>query len=155
GAVAFDLDWDGDKDLVFFRSNGNTTYVRNDSAPEDTGSLHLRIVAAEGINAFYGNTVQLYDSTGRLVASQISNPQSGMQTNDSTAIVDFHGLDPNGTYTAVLLTHTNGVSNDVGGVAVAGGNTIERVNAAWSGLKVGAAHDAYVLTAEAGNHVAD
>src|SRR5690606_27639671 len=134
GAVAFDLDWDGDKDLVFFRSNGVTTYISNDSAPAAGESLHLRIVDAEGINVFFGNTVQLYDSAGNWVASQIINPQSGMQTNDSTAIVDFHGLDPNETYTAVLLTHVNGESSDVGGVAVAGGNTIERVNATWSGL---------------------
>jgi hypothetical protein len=155
GAVAMDFDWDGDKDLVFFRSSGATTYVRNDSAPVSGGSLHLRIVDGEGINAFFGNTVQLYDSAGNLVASQIINPQSGLHTSDSSAIVDFHGLDANESYTAVLLTHVNGVSNDVGGVAVAGGNTIERVNATWSGLRVGAPNEAYVLTAEADTDVAD
>jgi hypothetical protein len=154
GAVALDLDWDGDKDLLFFRSSGVTTYISNDSAPTG-GTLHLRIVDEQGINVFYGNTVQLYDSAGNWVASQIINPQSGLQTNDSTAIVDFHGLDANETYTAVMLAHTNGASNDVGGIAVAGGNTIERVNATWTNLRVGAANEAYVLTAESDSNIAD
>ncbi|MGN7733697.1 Ig-like domain-containing protein [Ensifer sp. 22564] len=155
GAIAADIDWDGDKDLTIFTVGGSTRYVENKVNVATGTALHFRIVDAQGINALFGNTVQLFDSTGKLVASQIINPQSGNQTNDSSAIVDFYGLDPNQTYSLALLKNVNGASADVGGLAMLGGNTIENVNAAWTGLKAGAANDAYVLTAEAGTNVAN
>jgi len=147
GIVKLDFDWDGAQDLLVFTAGGHSTYVHNPNAIEHGTSLHLRIVDQNGINAFYGNTVQLVDARGAVVATQIINPQSGNQTNDSTGIVDFHGLDPNGTYSAVLLRNVGGVSSDVGGVASVAANAIEHVNGAWSGLAPGAANHAYVLTA--------
>jgi hypothetical protein len=151
GLLSLDLDWDGDKDLMLFTGNAGATYVENKAVIADGTALHFRIVDKEGINSFFSNTVQLYDSQGNLVATQIINPQAGNQTNDSSAIVDFYGLNPNETYSVVLLKSVNGVSDDVGGLANLGGNAIENVNIAWTGLKAGAANDAYVLTAEAGN----
>ncbi|WP_233871715.1 Ig-like domain-containing protein [Paraburkholderia adhaesiva] len=151
GALAIDMDWDGAKDLLVFTLQGNTQYIHNDNVVADGTSLHLRILDTDGINSFYGNTVQLFDSTGHLVGTQIINPQSGNQTNDSTAIVDFYGLDANQTYSAVLLNSVNGVSADVGGAENLGGNTIENVNVAWTDLAPAAANHAYVLTAQAGD----
>jgi hypothetical protein len=152
GALAIDLDWDGAKDLMVFTEKGQITYIHNNNAVAEGTALHLRIVDAGGINSFFGNTVQLYDAAGRLVGTQTINPQSGNQTNDSSAIVDFFGLSPTGTYTAVLLRSVNGVSSDVGGLGgTPNGNIVENVNSAWTGLTTGAANHAYVLTAEAGN----
>jgi hypothetical protein len=158
GMVSVDLDWDGAKDLLVFTAGGTTTYVHNPNAVAEGTSLHLRIVDQNGVNAFYGNTVELVDSHGVAVASQVLNPQSGNQTNDSTGIVDFYGLNPNETYSAVLLRNVGGVSSDVGGVASASSgthgagatNAIENVNAAWSQLAPGDANHAYVLTAASG-----
>lgn len=155
GAVAIDVDWDGDRDLIFTKAGGTTTYVQNTNQAEEGTVLHLRIVDANGINAFMGNTVQLYDAAGNLVASQIINPQSGNQTNDSSALVDFYGLDPLQNYTAVLVRNVNGISQDVGGSALAGANAIENVNATWQGLTPGAATHGYVLTAESGTNAAN
>ncbi|WP_124966027.1 type I secretion C-terminal target domain-containing protein, partial [Trabulsiella odontotermitis] len=75
------------------------------------------------------------------------------QTSDSSAIVDFYGLDPNENYSAVLLRTVKGVSSDVGGKASLGGSTIENVNAAWADLKATNSYDSYVLTAEGGSAV--
>ncbi|MGY2297297.1 beta strand repeat-containing protein [Pseudomonas yamanorum] len=160
GAIGLDLDWDGAQDLLVFTTNGVTTYVHNPTVVAVGTSLHLRIVDANGINAYYGNTVQLVDSTGKVVASQVINAQSGNQTNDSTGIVDFYGLSASQIYSVVLLKNVNGVSSDVGGVAsdttgVNGGgtlNVIENVNSTWAGLSTGAANDAYVLTAASGTN---
>ncbi|WP_342215465.1 beta strand repeat-containing protein [Pseudomonas sp. TH31] len=155
GVIGIDLDWDGAKDLLVFTTNGVTTYVHNTNTVAAGTSLHVRIVDAHGINAYYGNTVQLVDSTGKVVASQVINPQSGNQTNDSTGIVDFYGLSTDQTYSVVLLRNVNGVSSDVGGVDAAttgvnGGGTlnlVESVNSTWSGMTTGAANHGYVLTA--------
>nr|WP_275044107.1 Ig-like domain-containing protein [Pseudomonas sp. TTU2014-080ASC] len=155
GAIAADIDWDGDRDLLVFTQKGNTKYIANTTTIADGTSLHFRILDAQGINSLYGNTVQLYNSLGVLVAVQILNPQSGNQTNDSSAIVDFYGLDANETYSLVLLRSVNGSSADVGGAAVVGSVSIEHVNAAWSGLKAGASNEAYVLTAESGTNAAN
>jgi hypothetical protein len=151
GALSIDVDWDGAKDLLAFTSKGNTQYIQNENVVAEGTSLHLRIFDAEGINSLFGNTVQLFDSDGNLVSTQIINPQSGNQTSDSSALVDFYGLDPNQTYSAVLLQTVNGVAADVGGAANLGGNVIENVNVAWSNLTPGAANHAYVLTAQAGD----
>ncbi|WP_019658315.1 Ig-like domain repeat protein [Variovorax atrisoli] len=153
GAVAVDIDWDGDRDLLAFTQRGNTKFITNTSTVADGTALHFRILDAQGINALYGNTVQLFDSKGKLVSTQMINPQSGNQTNDSSAIVDFYGLDASETYTLALLRIANGKAADVGGLGSLGGNTIENVNAAWTGLKAGAANHAFVLTAESDSNV--
>ncbi|MFU8928167.1 Ig-like domain-containing protein, partial [Acinetobacter puyangensis] len=134
GAIAIDIDWDGDRDLLAFTLNGTTTYIENKNNVADGTVLHARILDKNGINIFYGNTVQLIDeATGLVVSTQIINPQSGNQTNDSTGIVDFYGLDASKTYSIKLLSGATGYT--------------------WTGLKTGAANDAYVFTAEAENAV--
>ncbi|AVQ81292.1 hypothetical protein C4F17_10220 [Variovorax sp. PMC12] len=155
GAIAADTDWDGDRDLLVFTQKGNTRFITNTTTVADGTSLHFRILDAQGINALYGNTVQLFNSAGKLVSTQIINPQSGNQTNDSSAIVDFYGLDAKETYTLALLRIANGSAADVGGKDELGGNTIEVVNAAWTGLKAGEANHAFVLTTESGINVAN
>ena len=154
GALTLDLDYDGDKDLVVFRAEGGKTeYITNNSVINDGTSIILRISDANGINAFYGNTVLLIDeSTGKVVGSQVINPQGGVNMNDSSGMVYFYGLDANKSYSAVLLANGQdygGVSQvnfDSSGVA----NTIENVNASWGGLKAVEKNHAYTLTAEDG-----
>ncbi|MDR0806171.1 MAG: Ig-like domain-containing protein [Enterobacteriaceae bacterium] len=155
GMLSLDLDYDGAKDLLIFTSKGETTYVHNDNKIANGTSLHLRIVDAEGLTSFYGNTVQLINSQGKVVATQIINPQAGEQTNDSSSIVDFYGLDPNETYSVAMLRNVNKVSQDIGGIALVGSNIIENVNAAWTNIKAGAANEAHILTAESGSNVAN
>jgi len=155
GAVTVDIDWDGARDLLIFTRQGNTQYIHNDNKIEDGTALHFKILDAEGINAFFGNTVQLYDSKGRLVGTQIINPQSGNQTNDSSALIDFYGLDPNETYTLMMLNHKNGQAAHIGGVASIGGKHIAHVNSAWGGIKAGAANEAIILTAESDDNAAN
>ncbi|MFA9441754.1 Ig-like domain-containing protein, partial [Uliginosibacterium sp. sgz301328] len=155
GMVSLDLDWDGAQDLLVFTSGGTTTYVHNTNTVAYGTSLHLRILDQNGINAFYGATVELVNSAGVVVATQIINAQSGNQTNNSTGIVDFYGLDPNDTYSVVLLRNVNGTSSDVGGVGSATNgvngagtlNVIENVNMTWSDLTTGDANHAYMLMA--------
>ena len=159
GALSLDLDYDGDKDLVVFRAAaGATQYVENTSSIQNGTSIILRLSDANGINAFYGNTVLLVDeSSGKVVASQMINPQGGVNMNDSSGLVYFYGLDADKTYSAVLLAN----GNDYGGVASvtfdASGvvNSIENVNASWSGLKAVEKNHAYVLTAEHGEAATD
>ncbi|WP_140920564.1 FG-GAP repeat domain-containing protein [Limnobaculum xujianqingii] len=155
GMISVDLDYDGVKDLLVFTSKGQTTYVHNDNKVAHGTSLHLRIVDAQGLTIFYGNTVQLVDSSGKVVATQIINPQSGGQTNDSSSVVDFYGLNPNETYSVVLLRNVMGVSQDVGGIAQVGTNVIENVNLGWANIKAGASNEALILTAESGTNSAD
>jgi len=155
GAVVADLDWNGALDLLVFTRWGNTQTIMNNNVIEDGTSLHLRILDDEGVNSFFGNTVQLVDSKGKIVSAQIINPQSGNQTNDSTGLVHFYGLDPNETYSVVLLRSVYGYSADVGGVNYVGNNRIENVNASWGGLKAGKPHEAHILTAESGNNIAN
>lgn len=154
GALTLDLDYDGDKDLVVFRAaGGKTEYITNNSAIADGTSIILRISDANGINAFYGNTVLLIDeSTGKVVSSQVINPQGGVNMNDSSGMVYFYGLDASKSYSAVLLASgkdyggVSSVNFDSSGVS----NTIENVNAAWGGLKAVEKNHAYTLTAEDG-----
>ncbi|MEQ1346104.1 beta strand repeat-containing protein, partial [Acinetobacter seifertii] len=156
GAVAIDVDWDGDRDLLAFTVNGQTTYIENKNDVAYGTSIHLRILDAEGINSLYGNTVQLIDeATGNVVSTQIINPQSGNQTNDSTGLVDFYNLDASKSYSAVILRQSNNTAADVGGVATVGSNTVEIVNTAWAGLKATESNHAYVLTTESANNVAN
>ncbi|MDQ9129903.1 Ig-like domain-containing protein, partial [Serratia fonticola] len=156
GAIAVDIDWDGDRDLLVFTAGGVTTYIENKNNVAYGTSIHLRILDEAGINSLYGNTVQLIDeATGQVVSTQMINAQSGNQTNDSTAIVDFYGLDASKTYSAVILRSAKGVAADVGGVAKVGNNTIEIVNKVWGSLKATEANHAYVLTTESETNVAN
>ena len=156
GAIAADIDWDGDKDLVAFTSQGNTKYIANTNNVADGTVIHVRIFDKTGINSFYGNTVQLIDeATNTVVRTQMINAQSGNQTNDSSALVDFTGLDASKTYSVVMLSNVNGSSSDYGGVGAVGSNTVENVNATWGGLTAGEGTSAYVLTAESSSSVAN
>lgn len=56
--------------------NGKVVLVQNSKTIADGTAMHLHIVDSEGINAYYGNTVNLYNAAGVLVASQIINAQS-------------------------------------------------------------------------------
>ncbi|WP_313300941.1 Ig-like domain-containing protein [Diaphorobacter sp.] len=150
GALAVDLDFDGAQDLVVFRAQGGASlYIENKNKIEDGTSIILRVLDKNGINSFYGNTVMLIDeATGEVVASQIINAQSGVNTNNSTGLVYFYGLDSSKSYSAVLLSN----GNDHGGVdsitLKTGTNAIENINSTWAGLKPVEANHAYVLTAE-------
>ncbi|MBK5143706.1 Ig-like domain repeat protein, partial [Budviciaceae bacterium BWR-B9] len=156
GAIAIDVDWDGDRDLLVFTNGGVTTYIENKNDVGYGTAIHLRILDAGGINSLYGNTVQLIDeATGQVVSTQIINPQSGNQTNDSTAIVDFYNLDASKSYSAVILRSEKGAVANVGGVASVGSTTVQNVNKAWAGLKAEESNHAYVLTTESETNVAN
>ncbi|MBJ8424925.1 Ig-like domain-containing protein [Acinetobacter bereziniae] len=155
GALAVDYNWDGTVDVLAYKGGANTILLQNNNIVADGTSLHLRILDANGLNVYYGNTVQLYNSAGTLVASQILNPQSGVFGADGSGIVNFYGLNANDSYTAVLIKSVNGVSQDVGGSASLGGNSIENINLSWAGLTAGAATKAYVLSGEATTNVAN
>ncbi|MEG5404924.1 Ig-like domain-containing protein [Enterobacter roggenkampii] len=133
GVAAVDYNWDGAQDLLVSQQNGKVVLVQNSKTIADGTAMHLHIVDSEGINAYYGNTVNLYNAAGVLVASQIINAQSGIGSNDTSALVSFYGLDPNETYSVEILKITNGVSDNV----------------TWSGLEAGNGKEGYVLTAEA------
>ncbi|WP_423250716.1 Ig-like domain-containing protein [Enterobacter asburiae] len=133
GVAAVDYNWDGAQDLLVSQQNGKVVLVQNSKTIADGTAMHLHIVDSEGINAYYGNTVNLYNAAGVLVASQIINAQSGIGSNETSALVSFYGLDPNETYSAEILKITNGVSDNV----------------TWSGLEAGNGKEGYVLTAEA------
>ncbi|WP_420251619.1 Ig-like domain-containing protein [Enterobacter asburiae] len=133
GVAAVDYNWDGAQDLLVSQQNGKVVLVQNSKTIADGTAMHLHIVDSEGINAYYGNTVNLYNAAGVLVASQIINAQSGIGSNDTSSLVSFYGLDPNETYSAEILKITNGVSDNV----------------TWSGLEAGNGKEGYVLTAEA------
>ncbi|MEG4663197.1 Ig-like domain-containing protein [Enterobacter cloacae] len=156
GAIAIDVDWDGDRDLLAFTSGGTTTYIENKNEVAHGTSIHLRILDEGGINTLFGNTVQLIDeATGQVVSTQIINAQSGNQTNDSTAIVDFYNLDATKSYSAVILRSTGGAVSNVGGVATVDGKAVQNVNKAWGGLTAAEGNHAYVLTTESENNVAN
>ncbi|MDV5668715.1 Ig-like domain-containing protein [Enterobacter cloacae] len=156
GAIAIDVDWDGDRDLLAFTSGGTTTYIENKNEVAHGTSIHLRILDEGGINTLFGNTVQMIDeATGQVVSTQIINAQSGNQTNDSTAIVDFYNLDATKSYSAVILRSTGGAVSNVGGVATVDGKAVQNVNKAWGGLTAAEGNHAYVLTTESENNVAN
>ena len=159
GGTVVDYDWDGARDLILYREGGDSAvalednaegalFIKNTNAPADGTSLHVRILDAQGINIFYGNTVKLYNSKGELVSTQIINPQSAT-SNDSSALVSFYGLDANETYSVQLLRITNGVSNNVGAESELGGFTNATLNSSWGNLKPGKANEAFILTAQA------
>ncbi len=133
GIATLDYDWNGTQDLLVSQANGKVVYIANNSTIADGTAIHLRILDGEGMNVFYGNTVQLYNSAGELVASQIINAQSGIGINDASALVNFYGLDPNETYSAVLVRNINGVSS----------------NETWNDLTAGDGTSSYSLTADA------
>jgi len=133
GIATMDYNWDGTLDLLVSQVNGKVQLIENTTKIADGTAIHLRILDGEGINVFYGNTVQLYNSAGILVASEVINAQSGLGTNDTSALVNFYGLDPNETYSAVLVRAINGVSG----------------NATWDNLVAGDGKESYSLTADA------
>lgn len=133
GMAAMDYNWDGAVDMIIAQQNGKMVYVQNNQSVAAGTAMHLRIVDSEGINVYYGNTVQLYNASGKLVASQIINAQSGIGTNDSSALLNFYGLSSHETYSAKLIKVTNGISSNV----------------TWDGLVAGNGKTAYDLTADA------
>ncbi|WP_330565713.1 Ig-like domain-containing protein [Pseudomonas yamanorum] len=149
GGVAVDYNWDGAVDLVVYNQLGAPTLALNTNTVAAGTSLHLRIVDAQGINSLYGNTVQLYDNTGKLVGTQVLNPQSGIGTNDGSGIVNFYGLDAAHTYSALLVNSVDGIAANVGGKAVLGNTAVQNVNAGWDNLVASEATQAYVLTSNA------
>ncbi|CAA2101397.1 Ig-like domain-containing protein [Variovorax paradoxus] len=110
--AAADYDWDGDVDLLVGMNGSTATQlVANTNQVKDGTALHLRILNAQGYNVYFGNTVQVFNAQGTLVATQILNPQSGSWGNDSSGIVNVFGLDPTQTYTVKLLANSNGASS--------------------------------------------
>ncbi|MFP8627376.1 Ig-like domain-containing protein [Enterobacter cloacae] len=69
GVAAVDYNWDGAQDLLVSQQNGKVVLVQNSKTIADGTAMHLHIVDSEGINAYYGNTVNLYNAAGVLVAS--------------------------------------------------------------------------------------
>ncbi|WP_345891473.1 Ig-like domain-containing protein [Pseudomonas chlororaphis] len=157
GATAVDYDWDGAVDLIMYRAGSTSAgldadtatsiLIRNENVVADGTSLHIRILDKNGLNVFYGNTVKLYNSAGDLVATQIINPQSSASSN-SQGLVNFYGLDASETYSVQLLRTENSTINHVGASTYQQNYVNGTVNLNWGGLTTGAAHDAYVLTAE-------
>ncbi|EFU7026513.1 Ig-like domain-containing protein [Escherichia coli] len=140
GVAAMDYDWDGAVDVLVSRQSGSVFLSRNTNTVSYGTSLHLRITDPNGINVYYGNTVKLYNSAGVLVATQIINPQSGMGVNDTSALVNFYGLNAGETYNAVLIKSTGTTASNID----------QTVNTSWGGLQATDATHAYDLSAEAG-----
>ncbi|WP_435926747.1 Ig-like domain-containing protein [Dryocola sp. BD613] len=133
GVAAVDYNWDGAQDLLVSQQNGKVALVQNSQTIADGTAMHLHIVDSEGINAYYGNTINLYNAAGVPIASQIVNAQSGIGFNDTSALVSFYGLEPNETYSVEIVKMTNGKLDNV----------------IWDGLVGGNGKEGYVLTAEA------
>ncbi|HAJ8531932.1 TPA: Ig-like domain-containing protein [Escherichia coli] len=140
GVAAMDYDWDGAVDVLVTKQSGSVYLIRNTNTVSYGTSLHLRITDPNGINVYYGNTVKLYNSAGVLVATQIINPQSGMGVNDTSALVNFYGLNAGETYNAVLIKSTGTTASNID----------QTVNTTWGGLQATDATHAYDLSAEAG-----
>ncbi|EIZ0228433.1 Ig-like domain-containing protein [Escherichia coli] len=140
GVAAMDYDWDGAVDVLVTKQSGCVYLIRNTNTVSYGTSLHLRITDPNGINVYYGNTVKLYNSAGVLVATQIINPQSGMGVNDTSALVNFYGLNAGETYNAVLIKSTGTTASNID----------QTVNTSWGGLQATDATHAYDLSAEAG-----
>ncbi|HAI8688925.1 TPA: Ig-like domain-containing protein [Escherichia coli] len=140
GVAAMDYDWDGAVDVLVTKQSGSVFLIRNTNTVSYGTSLHLRITDPNGINVYYGNTVKLYNSAGVLVATQIINPQSGMGVNDTSALVNFYGLNAGETYNAVLIKSTGATASNID----------QTVNTTWGGLHATDATHAYDLSAEAG-----
>ena len=140
GVAAMDYDWDGAVDVLVTKQSGSVFLIRNTNTVSYGTSLHLRITDPNGINIYYGNTVKLYNSAGVLVATQIINPQSGMGVNDTSALVNFYGLNAGETYNAVLIKSTGTTASNID----------QTVNTSWGGLQATDATHAYDLSAEAG-----
>ncbi|HAL3394217.1 TPA: Ig-like domain-containing protein [Escherichia coli] len=145
GVAAMDYDWDGAVDVLVTKQSGSVYLIRNTNTVSYGTSLHLRITDPNGINVYYGNTVKLYNSAGVLVATQIINPQSGMGVNDTSALVNFYGLNAGETYNAVLIKSTGTTASNID----------QTVNTSWGGLQATDATHAYDLSAEAGTDTYD
>ncbi|XTZ40198.1 Ig-like domain-containing protein [Salmonella enterica] len=145
GIAAMDYDWDGAVDVLVTKQTGTSYLIRNTNTVDYGTALHLRILDQNGINAYYGNTIRLYDSSGTLVASQIINPQAGMGVNDASALVSFYGLLATETYHVELVRSVGTVSSNID----------ETVNTSWGGLQATDATHAYVLSGEADSAIND
>nr|WP_312026939.1 Ig-like domain-containing protein [Enterobacillus tribolii] len=132
GVASIDYNWDGATDLLVSRQSGKMSLVLNTNKVEDKTSLVVKILDAEGINSFYGNTVRLYDSQDRLVSTQMINAQSGFGSNDSSGLVYFYGLSATEQYRVELVRAVNGVAH----------------NENWGGLTTQNANESYVLTTD-------
>lgn len=144
GLVLIDYDWDGDQDiLVHDWSSNKAALTYNTNSVAKGTALHIRILDEEGFNVFYGNTVNLYDSTGKRVATQVINPQNGTlySGSDTSGIVTFYGLDPSQTYSVELLYQENGISKKMNASA----------SAAWGNLHPGEANECHILNVEGNN----
>lgn len=150
GLLNIDVDWDGRQDLMVFTGTNGAKLISNTNELKEGTAMHIKILDHEGINAFFGNTVKLYDSDGNLVSTQVINHQAGNQTSNSTGLLSFYGLKADETYNAVLLRNVNGVQQNVGAEGRVGDFDIANVNASWGGLTTGKNWDSYVLTAESG-----
>ncbi|HGU9772067.1 TPA: Ig-like domain-containing protein, partial [Morganella morganii] len=150
GLLNIDVDWDGRQDLMVFTGTQGATLIKNENELKEGTAMHIKILDHEGTNAFFGNTVKLYDSDGNLVATQVINHQAGNQTSNSTGLLSFYGLKADETYNAVLLRNVNGIQQNVGAEGRVGDFDIANVNASWGGLTTGKNWDSYVLTAESG-----
>ncbi|MCG6490056.1 Ig-like domain-containing protein [Vibrio parahaemolyticus] len=150
GLLNIDVDWDGRQDLMVFTGTNGAKLISNTNELKEGTAMHIKILDHEGINAFFGNTVKLYDSDGNLVATQVINHQAGNQTSNSTGLLSFYGLKADETYNAVLLRNVNGIQQNVGAEGRVGDFDIANVNASWGGLTTGKNWDSYVLTAESG-----
>ncbi|QEM83228.1 Ig-like domain-containing protein [Halomonas binhaiensis] len=138
GATVVDYDWDGRQDILSIDTDGHWWSDMNTNELDRDTYIVLRIVDQEGFNVFYGNTVNLYDSSGNRVATQQVNPSTGLST-FSTGLVYFYNLDPNETYSAELVRIKDGVRSDVNAT----------VNQSWSGLSpTEGEFTNYMLTAE-------
>lgn len=138
GIAALDFDWDGATDVMVSYVDGSVQLIKNSNKVEEGTSLHFRILDKNGINTFFANTVNLYDSAGNRVATQMINPQEGFGFNDASALVSFYGLNANETYRVELLYQENGTSKTMS----------FSQNAGWGEFRAGAATDSYVLSVE-------
>ncbi|MBA2814168.1 hypothetical protein [Candidatus Pantoea persica] len=70
-----------DTDVVSGDASAPTLLVKNTNIAADGTSLKIRILDGNGINTFYSNTVELYNSARELVATQLINPQASGSSN--------------------------------------------------------------------------
>ena len=111
--AAVDYNWDGAQDLLVSQQNGKVVLVQNSKTIADGTAMHLHIVDSEGINAYYGNTVNLYNAAG---AGGLADHQRPVRYRLERYLCagEFLRADPNETYSAEIVKITNGVSDNVG-----------------------------------------
>ena len=139
GMNLMDANWDGTVDALM-SDNGNDYIIYNNNTPLDGTSMHVRILDQGGINSYYSNTVQLLNSSGTVVSTQVINEQGGrFGMNDATGIVNFYGLSATETYTVQLIAAYNGAVDIVNGSN----------NTSWTGLST-TESSSYILSTGGG-----